>query len=118
MEQRIKRDGITVWAENGVITHAWVSDGGKAWFLSDEEKKLAPEVLHAKIKEAWKNGDGVWRCSECGKEMKKEEVAGWPLFAGVACSECWLKHLDHLKEQRRLGQVCRMCNRPYDDCCC
>lgn len=35
-----------------------------------------------------KYSQGIVECSDCGKEIKKDEIAG-RYFAGIYCSECW-----------------------------
>lgn len=113
-----KENNVVVWSDSTGIIDAWVNDGRTGWFIRPEEKHLNPETYLDFIAEKWKNGTGVYRCTGCGVEMKKADVAGWPLFAGCACKDCHKKHLDHLEHQRQTGQVCRFCGKPYDACCC
>ena len=74
------------------------------------------EEVMGEIARKWKAS--VRRCSGCGKEMKLEEVAGYPLFAGINCRECWERHCEETEEQRKTGKVCSMCGKPWNDCYC
>jgi len=57
--------------------------------------------------------DAEWKkvCRKCGKVVDK--LVG--LFVPFACLECLDRERQH---QLRTGKVCRMCRRPYVDCCC
>lgn len=114
---KIEKDGVVVWNENGINTHAWVNGGCPAWFIREGEKTLPPEELFELIKNKWQNGE-VYRCTTCGAEMLKKDVAGWPLFAGVACETHWKEHQRLLANERAKGAVCSMCGQPYSNCCC
>jgi DNA-directed RNA polymerase subunit RPC12/RpoP len=59
-----------------------------------------------------------FRCTTCGKRFDEHEVAGRPLFAGKVCKTCWDLHLEYLEDERKKGNVCRMCGQPYGNCCC
>lgn len=106
----------TLHQQQGVITHAWLP-GGISWFITEEERKMTPEVvIDVMLSE---HGDGrFYRCSSCGTLMLKENVAGRLLFCGVACSACWAKHLIRQRAEVARGEVCRTCNKPYSACCC
>jgi len=57
----------------------------------------------------------VWvsRCSKCQKIVKAGELVG--LFVPHLCTEC----LDETrKEQRKKGEICKLCKSVYADCCC
>ena len=117
MKITIDQNGVVVWNDGTKNTAAWVRGGSTVWPLTKEEEILAPEELYSLIESKWQKGQ-FYRCTGCGMEMKVQEVAGWPLFAGCACKPCWEKHLGNLEEERKKGHVCRMCGRPYGDCCC
>lgn len=90
--------------------------GSTSFYLSEFEKEFSNAHLFVLIEN--KVLQGIYRCSTCGTEMIKDKVAGWPLFSGVACPECWAKHQKHLDDQRAKGQVCYRCRQPFDNCCC
>ena len=52
-------------------------------------------------------------CNKCGKEVESGKLVG--LFVPHLCQEC----LDTIVENdRRNGNICRMCHQPYTLCCC
>lgn len=107
--QRIEQDGVTVY-EDGT---AYVNEGGTVWPLTESEKSLPLVERLSLIKSEWRNGEN-YRCTTCKTKLAKRDVAGWPLFAGVACLDCWNKHLEYAKTERR----CTLCNQPMSFCCC
>ncbi len=130
---KYRYDDVIVWAEpsmygvNGQMVSAgymayycWVECGHQVWKLCESEverlRRGKIEEVMGEIARKWKAG--VRRCSGCGKEMKLEEVAGYPLFAGINCRECWERHCEETEEQRRTGKVCSMCGKPWNDCYC
>ncbi len=110
-------DNIVIWNDGTKNTAAWVDGGSRCWNLTPEEEKMPTAELYNKIKTIWQNGQ-IYRCTGCNVEIQKEEVAGWPLFAGCACQPCWIKHLASLEEERKKGHVCGMCGKPYGACYC
>lgn len=108
---------ITIYKSDGEPTLAYANDGQLIIPLSDEEKKLDPAELLTKLDTEYNQYDKI-RCTGCGKLCTHEEIKGYPLFVGAACEPCWQRHLAHLEDQRRKGHVCRMCGKPYDNCCC
>jgi len=134
VEQRLNDAGqyafVPKWCKGGVIawgkeepdtlkcrtTFAWVKGGMIAVPLTEAERLEHPiKVIGTLIAE---RDFGLHRCTGCGRKIVTEEIAGYPLFAGLNCAECWLKHLQHLEEERQTGRVCRSCNQPYSACCC
>lgn len=112
------RQGAVVWNWNNYVA-AWYDKGSRRYYMSQEEQdvvKTSPEVILDQIVNMRR--DKVERCSSCGIHMAEHEVAGYPLFAGVACSPCYKEHREATEEQRRKGHVCRMCRKPWNDCCC
>jgi len=108
-------------ALNGVIVtvdkSAWIEGGSRAVRLTETEKKL--DVLEiARLVDQEHNVDGLTRCTGCGVAMTKDQIAGYPLFAGVTCAPCWKKHQEDLETERKNGHVCRMCGKPYSACYC
>jgi len=116
--QYIHNGSITL---NGVVVHdckaTWTNGGSRSVKLTEEEQKLSPMDIAILINDEH-NVQGWTRCSSCGLKMKKEEIAGYPLFAGVCCAPCMGKHKQQLEEERKKGYVCRMCGQPYSNCCC
>lgn len=98
----------------------WVRGGSTSWVLTDEEKnRLAKgHIKQVMVEIATKRANGIWRCTGCGKEITKEQVAGYPLFAGCNCDECWERHKMKVEEERRTGKVCSMCGKPWSECYC
>jgi hypothetical protein len=97
----------------------WYEGGSRSYPLDDKEyNKALFDPLSFLTKLSKEVAKGYRWCTKCGKKMTKEEVAGYPLFAGVACSKCWEAHKEHLTDQKKKGHVCSMCNQPYDNCCC
>lgn len=110
------KGGVILWTKEMC---AWTDGGRRGWPLSDAEKQVAntsPVYLIDAI--IVKRMAGITKCTQCEKEIEEKDVAGRPLFCGVACKPCWAKHLEHLEEQKRKGQVCRMCRKPWGACCC
>ena len=111
------------WEEGGTIAVAWFDGGStaipgarvKSREYGSNEKSGVEEFLDAMadIREA-----GDYFCTKCGDRIHESEVAGRPLFAGIACDPCMVKHKEHLANQRKAGQVCRLCGSPYSACCC
>jgi len=59
-----------------------------------------------------------FRCTTCHGEFKIDDLGGRPLFAGKVCKKCWEEHLKDLENEKKKGNVCRMCGEPYGNCCC
>lgn len=116
-----KSEKATIWVDlkDGVtsISNAWVCDGSTGWFIKPEERQMDPVKFLEQIESEYQDHKFL-RCIKCGKLMPVKEVAGYPLFAGVACSNCWEIHQTALQKQKESGHVCRFCHRPYNDCCC
>ena len=93
-----------------------LTSGTKALPLMEEEKKGRPEIILKKL--AVMVESGTVRCTSCREDLQKENIAGFPLFAGVTCHGCWKKHLERVEEQRKTGNVCRICGQPRLLCCC
>ena len=110
------KDHCTVWTNP---QSAWTDDGRRSYRLSNAEKSLLltdPEaVLNGMIA---MRATGNYRCSSCGKDLTEEEVAGFPLFAGVECSECFQKTKEFAENERKHGHICGFCRKPYSECCC
>ena len=105
----------------GYMTYVcWVNDGMQMWPLSEEElnRLRCGEIGQVMANINMLSNAGIVRCTRCNKQMRKEEVAGYPLFAGVNCSECWEKHCEETEQQRRDGKVCGLCGKPWNDCYC
>ena len=95
---------------------AWIGGGRIAFHLTDEEKKMEPlEIMKLLISYIEKK---MIRCTRCHKDMKEEDIAGRPLFAGANCKECWELHQKAVEHQRKTGDVCGMCGQPRLNCCC
>jgi hypothetical protein len=100
-------------------THAWTDNGSHAYKLTPEEKILIvkdPEKILDQMIEL--RSKDRFRCSDCGIEMAKSEVAAYPLFAGVICAKCNIEYGKQIENERKSGHVCRMCRQPYSLCCC
>lgn len=103
------RPSVAVWYEGGI----------RSYPINEKEyDKALFEPLSFLTKLSKEVAKGHRWCTNCEKKMIKEEVAGYPLFAGVACPACWKKHLEHLEDEKKKGHVCRMCGQPYGNCCC
>jgi hypothetical protein len=99
--------------------HAY-TDGGSIVFKLDREMRSDALIdpIYA-LEQMWEiDQEGKFVCTSCGKMFTKDKIAGYPLFAGRVCPECWKKHLEYLEEERKNGHICRMCRRPYSDCAC
>lgn len=113
------KQGIVLWSKPGSVK-CWWYNGGRSYPLTAGEEKEAsknPEAFLEMLEEKITK-QGLVRCTGCGVEIKESEIAGRPLFAGVDCKACWAKHLTHIENERKSGQVCRMCRKPYSLCCC
>ena len=116
---------IDEWSMNGVsvsdkydVRSAYTDGGTRAVKLTEQEKKATPRTLLVclvAMREA-----GYLRCTECDPphDVKEENVAGYPLFAGTACKKGWKRHQEKVEEERKRGHVCRLCGKPYSNCYC
>jgi len=112
------KNHCTIWTEPKHLS-AWTDGGRHGYKLTDEEKSLAvsaPESLLDKM--IAMRAANRYRCTGCGRDLDKSEVACFPLFAGVACAECGKKHGEAIERERKMGRVCTMCRQPYLLCCC
>lgn len=67
----------------------WDSDDKTLGSFSVEEKNPPTEEFLKWIYETIeKYIEGIIHCSDCGREIKKNEIAG-RYFAGIYCKECW-----------------------------
>jgi len=106
-------NGVIVWKDKS----CWVEGGSRSVRLTEEEQKMSPIEIAIILNQEY-NLNKLTRCTGCGKALQKDEIAGYPLFAGVCCAPCYKKHLDHLETQRKSGHVCGFCGKPYDACYC
>ena len=106
-----KRD-ITIDVENGENMVVWRNKGGIVIPLSVEEKVMDPEILCDRLADEY--ASGILRCTECKEKISKDDVGGHPLFAGLACKQCWDIHVEGARHDRR----CVMCGQPKRFCCC
>lgn len=67
----------------------WDKDSRCLGSFSVEEKNPPTEEFIKWINETVeKYTEGIVHCSDCGREIKKNEIAG-RYFAGIYCKECW-----------------------------
>lgn len=109
----VKFNGVIVWKD----LSCWVEGGSRAVKLTAEEKKSTPIVVCAIVNYEY-NIQKLTRCTGCGVKMTKDEIAGYPLFAGVCCASCMKKHEAAVETERKNGQVCTLCGKPYLMCYC
>ena len=59
------------------------------------------------------------RCTDCGRPVADpaRELTWFP-FAVHACPECAAKRWAKAEAQRRLGDVCHTCGKPFSLCVC
>lgn len=107
-------NGIVVWVN---CSAAWADGGGTAIPITDSEKTMTPELFAIAMDELY-NHQHRFRCTSCHVTINDADAGGRPLFAGKVCKPCWEKHKEFLADEVKKGHVCRMCNRPYGDCCC
>lgn len=72
---------VNLWCQNGASS--LLNKKGFNYFEADISP-LADDIFEA-IQD---NENGVVRCSDCGKKITKDKIAG-RYFAGVYCQECW-----------------------------
>jgi hypothetical protein len=106
-------NGVVVWESK----MTWSEGGSRSVKLTEAEKEMTPLEIAILIDKEH-NIDEITRCTGCGARMKNDEIAGYPLFAGVNCKTCWDKHQQSLESQRKSGYVCPRCREPYNNCCC
>jgi hypothetical protein len=112
------KNHCTIWINQGYDS-AWTDGGSHGYKLTDDERKLMradPEKLLDKM--IAMRAANRYRCTGCGADLAGSEVSCFPLFAGVACTECGKKHGERIEHERKTGQVCSMCRQPYSLCCC
>lgn len=112
------KNQCTIWINAGYES-AWTDGGRHGYKLTDEEKASMaadPEALLDKM--ITMRAANRYRCTGCGADLDKSEVACFPLFAGVACAACGKKHGERIEHERKTGRVCTMCRQPYSLCCC
>lgn len=109
--------GVVLVKCNGSdVIHAWVENGRIAYPLTTQE--IECDSVKKLIEHIVKKEETTARCTGCRKDMPIEEIAGYPLFAGRVCKECWTKHIELLDDQRKRGHVCSFCGKPYGACYC
>ena len=109
MERSGNKPNVNIWTDGGTRSYPF-NDDEEIGAFRNPFGLLTDIAINVKAGFTW--------CTRCGKKLKRDEVAGYPLFAGVACTECWKLHLEHLEDQKKKGHVCSMCHEPYDNCCC
>jgi hypothetical protein len=97
----------------------WSNYGRTSWKMSAFDNEMCSnnvekflDYVHETISK------GLFKCSSCGELFPKEEIAGYPLFSGINCKNCYDIHLKNLDEQRKSGRVCSICGQPYGNCSC
>lgn len=114
-QQTISKRGIVAHLESGEIRAAWFDRGQTAiptQHIPSGDLEAALDTL------ADYAADGSRYCTHCHKPVSKDEIAGRPLFAGINCADCWKLHQEAVEQQRRTGNVCRICGAPRLLCCC
>lgn len=97
----------------------WTDDGLRRYKLTEIDKAIATENPEQILDEMIElRASGRYRCSDCGIEMREDEVGAFPLFAGVICKECAIAYNERIAEERREGKICGMCKQPLSLCCC
>jgi predicted CXXCH cytochrome family protein len=114
--QVYQMNGNVIWLKpDDTFDCAWTHGGNRSFVLHDGERSQSViEILDLMDR---KVDDVNYRCSRCGNDFTGKP-SGYPLFAGVSCFDCWTHHKNILDEQRKKGQVCRMCRQPYGACSC
>ena len=109
------QDGVVIIFYNDKPS-VWYESGLRSFYLTKNEREnfSVSETIN-KIKDMRRNN--LHRCSSCG-EYFSEELANFPLFAGVNCPDCWEKHLERIEKDKQTGNVCSKCRKPRSICCC
>ena len=55
----------------------------------------------------------IHKCKTCGKTVNPGELVG--LFVPHNCEDCQIKIIE---EDKRTGNICRLCGSPRSVCCC
>jgi DNA-directed RNA polymerase subunit RPC12/RpoP len=59
------------------------------------------------------------RCTDCGRPVADpERELTWFPFVVYACTECAAKRRAKAEAQRRMGDVCHRCRKPFSLCVC
>ena len=109
----VSLNGVIVWKD----LSTWTEGGSRAVHLTETEKQFHPLAIAIIINDEH-NVKGLTRCTGCNTKMTKDEIAGYPLFAGVCCAPCMAKHGKKLDAERKAGHVCGTCGKPYSACYC
>lgn len=113
-EKYEKKHVIARVYDNGPLL-IWTHNGRHAFAMREDERKIPLDELVDQILDMYEYNK--YRCSRCKGDFDWPP-AGYPLFAGITCPDCWREHQEHLEKQRRKGHVCPFCRQPYDACCC
>lgn len=119
IESKYYLNGNVIWwkPETDTPGSMWTHGGSHAFSLREEEKGMGLLEIFDLMQTVVGDDPPRYRCTRCNLDFKGEP-AGYPLFAGVNCLNCWEKHLAFQEEERKKGNVCRMCGKPYSACYC
>jgi len=117
LEEKYYLNGNVIWWKGDKPESMWTHGGSRAFQLREEEEGMGLLEIFDLMQTVVGDDPPRFRCSGCVMDYMGEP-AGYPLFAGVNCKGCWEKHQEHLNQQRKTGQVCRMCGQPWGNCCC
>ena len=80
---------IFIFEIYGNEVHLWNESGITSLYRKNIDKNSSFLDIYEQLKHTMDlYNNGIIYCSDCGKEMKIEEVAG-RYFAGLYCRECW-----------------------------
>lgn len=119
---KLEIDNIVIWQEQGKITYVWWNKGMREFPIRNNERYLGLEAMFDVVKGYM--DQKLTRCTGFGREhcnhkdLAMEKIAGYPLFSGVVCSECWARHQAQVKQQVKDNNRCIKCNQPRLLCCC
>jgi ribosomal protein L37AE/L43A len=120
MTEIYKNDECTIHVETEGTKRifAWVDDGQTAFYVRPSEIDMfrfdpqrALQFMRHKIKK------GIYRCSHCGWEGKREEfIRGH--FAALLCVACNDDYHNRIATDIKTKNLCHKCGEPRSICSC
>lgn len=97
---------------------AWIDKGSTSWFIRISEKDMfrfdperALKFLQHKVNK------GIARCSECGWEGQRSEFK-YGHMAALLCVACIEERIKQVENDKKTGNICRLCKKPRSICTC
>lgn len=109
---------VVVVSSDKKSVSAWVDGGSISFYIRPSERdmfRFNPE--QAVMFMQHKCIAGIYRCSKCGWEGKRDEFK-YGHMAELQCVACIKDFIEQVENDKKTGNICRLCKKPRSICTC